>query len=409
MRTWSVISLLPSVVREEKSEPSSFLFKSCVHRAGWVLETSERIHRNGYVSVENGTIRSVGSGQGPKGVPIIDHGQGVLTAALVNAHTHLELSALRGQIPMGGGFQNWVATLIEKRSALTESEMAIGISEGIQELIDTGCAVIGEISSLGQSWSALQNSGLSGLCFQEFLGNIAPKETAFARLTDAPLQKSLAGHAPHTSAPDLLIALKNRSREQALPFSIHLSESLAEHEFITTATGQWAGFLTERGIDFTTWGLPAPSPVAYLDRIGLLDAQTIAVHLLFTRPEDIDLLAKRNTTVCVCPRSNLNLHGRLPDLQKMMQAGLTICMGTDSLASAPSLNLWEEMRLIAEHFPMLSLADIWNMATFNGALALGLSKLFGSLERGHRASMVYVPIEATDSSNLLEKLVYGEK
>lgn len=193
-----------------------------------------------------------------------------------------------------------------------------------------------------------------------------------------------------------------------LPFSIHLSESEAEMEFITTATGAWANFLSGRGIDFSEWGLPAASPVSYLDRIGILDDKTLVVHLLCALKKDFDLLAKRGGTVCVCPRSNKNLHGKLPDLPGMMQAGLRICLGTDSLASVSSLSLWEEMKLLAIRFPMIPPAEIWAMATVNGADALGFSDLFGKIEPGLIPAMLYVPVNASRPVAVLEKMVHGE-
>lgn len=380
----------------------------CVHRAGWVIIDPFQIYKNGHVAVENGRILSVGTGPGPGGRKIVDHGPGVLSPALVNAHTHLELCALNGKISYHDGFRNWVAGLLEKRDALTEAEITAGITNGIAESLQSGCTVIGEISSLGHSWHPLLESGLSGVFFQEFLGNDRPLP-AEALTATATLRKSLAGHAPHTTAPRLLQKIKKTTRKQGMLMSIHVSESADEIEFITSAAGAWADFLSLRGIDFSDWGLPAASPVTHLKRLGILDGKTIAVHLLQARQKDFDLLAACGVKACVCPRSNFNLHGRLPDISGMLSAGLTVCFGTDSPASVSTLSVWDEMKLVAAQYPSIAPQEILAMATMNGARALGFEKDFGALRPGMSPAMVYLPINASSPSTLLEKLVYGEE
>jgi len=378
-----------------------------VHRAGWVVADPWHIYQEGFVHIEKGVIKGIGNGRSPEGISVIHHGPGVLASALVNAHTHLELGALCGKLPFDKGFQCWVSDLLQKRSDLSTQEMTAGILRGTAELMESGCAVVGEVSTLGASREILFSSGLAGVWFEEFLGNSIPA-APFRRKASGTLCSALAGHAPHTSDPNLLKTLKAHTRHNELPFSIHVSESEAEMEFITTAKGHWADFLSRRGIDFSDWGLPASSSVFHLDRLGILDEKTLAVHLLHAQKKDFDLLTERGVTACICPRSNQNLHGRLPDLSGMMQAGLQICLGTDSLASVSSLSLWEEMKLVATRFPTISPAQIWAMATVNGAAALGVSPLFGTLQAGRVPAMLYVPVNASRPAAVLEKMVFGE-
>lgn len=387
---------------------TSFRERPVVHRAGWVVADPRHVYKEGYVHIEKGVIRTTGSGRPPGGATVIDHGPGVLTAAMVNAHTHLELGALCGKLPFDKGFQHWVSDLLQQRDDLSNEEIKGGILKGITELIESGCAVLGDISTLGASWEILIKSGMAGVWFHEFLGNSIP-ETPSRREEGGAIRSAFAGHAPHTSSPNLLSVLKKITRERGLPFGIHVSESEAEMEFITTATGTWAAFLSRRGIVFSDWGLPATSPVFHLDRLGILDEKTLVVHLLHSQKKDLELLAERGVTVCICPRSNENLHGRLPDLFGMMAAGVPVCLGTDSLASVPSLSLWEEIRLVATRYPTVSPAQIWAMATVNGARALGVSELFGTLRPGRAPAMLYVPVAASTPSAVLEKMVFGDR
>ncbi|MDX9787355.1 MAG: amidohydrolase family protein [Desulfobacterales bacterium] len=389
--------------------PSGTLdISTTVHRAGWVIASPHAIYKNGYVAVENGWITSVGMGSAPPCPKTIDHGPGVLAPALVNAHTHLELGALRNKISYHQAFSKWVATLLEKRTALSNEQIMAGIQCGIDELKQSGCAVIGDISSLGYSRRPLANSHLSGIYFREFLGNLIPEPTDFLSATGT-LRNSLAGHAPHTTSPNLLKAIKKATRKKGLPMSIHLSESGDELTFILSAGGDWADFLFQRGIDFSTWGLPCATPVVHLDRLGILDNKTVAVHLLQARQKDFDLLAKHGVNICVCPRSNFNLHGKLPDISGMLSTGLNVCFGTDSLASVSTLSVWDEMKLVAINYPSISPQEIFAMATVNGARALGFETQFGMLKQGMFPAMLYLPVNASNPSTLLEKMVYGEE
>jgi len=218
---------------------------------------------------------------------------------------------------------------------------------------------------------------------------------------------SFAGHAPHTTAPGVLTALKRACDGRGLPFSIHLAESSDEMEFIQTARGKWADFLKERRIDFSGWPLPARSPVSYLDRLGILGAGLLAVHLVHADAPDIALLAQNRVSVCLCPRSNMALHGRLPDVARLAGAGLCLCLGTDSLACVDSLSVLDEMAFVAYKCPSLGPADLLDMATINGAKALGIDKAFGSLEPGKRGIMACLPVTAENEKALLERIVFS--
>ena len=336
---------------------------------------------------------------------MIDHGPGVLMPALINAHTHLELGALKGKIPCSNGFESWVRHLLKARADLTSAAMMTGIWAGIEELETTGCGAIGEIATLGLSENPFFASTLGGIWFKEHLGDqlssLSKGELIGAR-------RSWAGHAPHTTSPALLAHLKNETRRHHRPFSIHLSESPQEVEFIQSAQGAWADFLTERRIDFSSWPLPSRSPVAYLDQLGLLDERTLAVHVLQADAQDFKILAEHNVAVIVCPRSNQRLHRQSPNITGMLEAGLRVCLGTDSLASCDSLNLFDEMAATARQFPGISPQTLLSMATIHGAASLGLKSQFGTLNPGDRFTAIYAPVAVTKPNLLLEYIAHNQ-
>lgn len=379
-----------------------------LHRAGWVLQDPRTLIPNGYVRVLAGQIREVGpwrQAASPAGrEPVFDHGPGVLMPALVNAHTHLELSGFKDQLDCTRGFGPWVQALLQLRDQTAPAVLAAAAEMGVQEIVTTGTGTVCEISSLGLTDQLLRRSGLSGFWAREILGNLEnPPDTALPDWSGV-VKPALAGHAPHTTAPALLTTLKQVDETYQRPFAIHVSESEEEAEFISSSSGAWADFLTERGIDFSDWGLPARSPVAYLEALGVLNVRTLAVHVLQADEHDLDLLQRRRTPVCVCPRSNQALHGRRPDIPAMLARRMTVCLGTDSLASTPSLDLFDEMAFIARHYPALDPSQILAMATAFGATALGQPAL-GKLDRGCSSRMIYVPGPFATRKELIETIV----
>jgi len=381
-----------------------------LHRAGWVVQDPWNVIANGCVRVAAGQIQAVGPyaqmTAAIERVPVIDHGPGVLMPALINAHTHLELSGFKGQVDCSRGFGPWVRALLELRETHTPAELTAAAESGLREMTATGTGTLYEISSLGLTAATVARSGLSGFWALEVLGNASNEPDT--TLSDWPgaIQPTLAGHAPHTTAPALLAYLKQAVEAYKRPFSIHVAESAAEVEFIVRGRGAWAEFLTERGIDYSNWNLPARSPIAYLDTLGLLNERTLAVHVLQVDTDDLDILQQRQTPVCVCPRSNLALHGRLPDIPDMLARNILVGLGTDSLASTPSLNLFDEMAFVAIHYPALDPAQILAMATATGAAALG-QPAEGRIVPGAAARLIYVPVSCATSKQLIETLVHN--
>ncbi|MDA3894542.1 MAG: amidohydrolase family protein [Desulfobacteraceae bacterium] len=378
---------------------------SITHRAGWVLIDPENIIENGFVKTESGKIVDVGQGRGcGLSDKIIDHGSGVLMPGLVNAHTHLELSALKNKTNTNSGFIAWVQSVIEKRNEAGEKKLFSGIYDGISELAESGSLIAGEIASLGLSRQPFLNSKISGVWFREYLGVDTSASFECEKISEDKIV-SVAGHAPHTTASDLLVQLKSVTDKSCLPFSLHLAESKEEVEFIATGKGQWADFLNDRKVDTSAIKLTGAGPVKYADQMGLLDANTLAVHLVFADNNDIRLLADRHVHVCICPRSNQVLHRHLPDVPLMVKSGLKLCLGTDSLASNDSLSIFDEMQFLSKSFSDISPTEIVSMATVNGVVALGFEKHFGRLTPGRRARMIYLPINEHTVNHILESIV----
>lgn len=375
--------------------------KPRLYRSGWVMLEPDRWMENGLVEVADGRIASVCRASTSGDVK--DCGPGVIMPALVNAHTHLGLSALNGLADNRAGFVDWVEELILLRSLLSPQDIWTAVEDAIGDLLDSGTGLIGEVGEFGPVAEAILRSDLNAVIFQEILGNGAsfPERPAD---TDA-VSHAYAGHGLHTTSPNTLRALKEAGKGK--PFSIHLAESDAETEFLATGAGEWADLLTSRGIDFSDWDLIGERPVPRALRLGLLDPETLATHLLEADRDEIELIAKTRASVCACPRSNLALHGKTPDLESFMAAGLNVALGTDSLASAPSLNMLDEMAFVADRYPSLSPHSILSMAGRNAARALGREDL-GVIAPGKTANLIYVGLSAESSGAAAERLVSGD-
>ena len=377
--------------------------KTQFHGAGWIIVDPWTIIQNGCIEVNNGSIVRVHEYK--PGHDMIDHGPGALVSPLVNTHLHLELSALKGCLPFDQGFGTWVKSLLEKRGTFSDQKLIQAVKDSARDLKRNGTLWVGDIASLDIVRPIAAQLSLNGLFFQEFLGTSIP---TLSLSKGELLSFGVAGHAPHTTSPQVLRTLKKQAQSQRLVFSIHLAESEDEKEFIREQKGGWADFLASRGIDFSTWQIKSNTPVGYLSDLGLLDASTIAVHLLNVSDKDIECLAQSKTKVCLCPRSNENLHKKLPDIEKMFKHGIQPAMGTDSLASCQSLDLFDEMAFVQKKYPTIDPAYILAMATINGACALGAQQLTGSLETGKRADFLYSSVMAKNKKDLLEKLVSNE-
>jgi aminodeoxyfutalosine deaminase len=374
--------------------------KPRLHKAKWVMVEPEVWIENGMVEVTSGRISVVGKAHA--GADVHDHGSGVILPALINAHTHLSLSALSGRMRPGIGFVEWVKELIEARTAFSPQQILTAANQAADVVKQAGTGLVAEVGPWEPGAESMTRAGLEGIVFLEMLGNCPT-------LPDVPdnrngLSFSYAGHALHTTAPETLRAVKAAAAKRECVCTFHLAESDAETEFLSTGTGSWADLLRSRGIDFNDWDLKSERPVARAERLGLLSPGTLAVHCLDVDQTEVSVLARSGASICVCARSNLALHGQLPMIEAFLDAGMNVALGTDSLASSPSLNLFEEMAFVADNYPGLRPEMILAVASRNGAKALRRSDL-GTIRPGQTARLIFVELEADSAEGAAQQLV----
>ena len=380
-------------------------------RARWVLPISAPPIEHGEVAVRDGRILGVAhSGCDFRATEELDLGEAALLPGLVNVHTHLELTVLRGFCEHADFFR-WIRRLTRtKYEDLTREDFEISARLGAIEAVRTGTTTVGDAGDQRVVAKALGESGLRGTAFQEVFGP-APEdcepalrtlEEALAAqegLTNDRVRLGVSPHAPYTVSAPLLEAVAGLAAQRDLPLTIHAGESRAEGDFLRHGTGPFAEHLRSRGI---TWEPPGVSPVAYLSRLGILDVRPLLVHVVDCDSSDVELLRRADAAVAHCPKSNAKLgHGVAP-YAEWVEAGLRVGLGTDSAVSNNTLDLIDETRVASFFMRQRTRSKrpegesyasrLLERMTLGGAEALGLSDEIGSLEVGKCADLVAIDL-----------------
>ena len=386
-------------------------------RAAWACPIDQPPIRDAVVAVEDGIIRSISSGSRFPDPGCRDLGNVALLPGLINAHTHLELSWLRGRVPPASKFTDWVKTLFAIRGrpdgVMTAGQIA-PIHEAIAELRGTGTCAVGDISNSLMAVGPMRQADLDGVVFHELLGfrerdGALLERSREARMTatNAGARVSLAAHAPYSTSLELFGAIRAAVDDSACPImSVHLGESEEEIEFLQNGTGDWRGMLELIGAWRDDWQVPGCDPVTYLDRHGVLDDRTLVIHGVQFGDRELARLAEIGATLVTCPRSNQWVGVGYPPVERFYQSGVNVAVGTDSLASVGDLNLFSELAAMHWLAPAVPAAKILESATLAGARALGLGDELGSLTPGKRAAIIAVQLPAR-VADVEEYLVSG--
>ena len=395
------------------------------YHAAWILPIVEPPIRDGWVAVDRGRIVAYGAYGGVArraqgdGAREIDLGNVALMPGLVNAHTHLELSYLHDEVPPASAFVTWVRGVMAARRRRPDPhapEIMDGIERAVAACLASGTAVVGDISNTLATFGPLTKSDLAAVVFYELIRFNAPDPEglvgAACRDIEAlgateRVRAGLAAHAPYSVAPLVLRAIREAvDRDPFGACSIHLSESVEEVEFIKTGQGPWRALLEEVGAWDPAWVPPGGSPVRFLDDTGFLNAHVLAVHGVQMTRDDLARLAAHGTTLVTCPRSNGHTGAGAPPIADFYDSGVRVAVGTDSLASAPDLNLFAELATMRALAPSVPPSRLLASATVDGAYALGFDADYGTIESGKLARLIAVEV-SDDGVDVEEYLVSG--
>lgn len=377
--------------------------------ARWVFPVSRPPIPDGVVTCQAGRITFVGSRQDRR--PDHDLGNLALIPGLVNAHTHLDLSHLRGLVPPSGDFPGWLRAVIGHRRAGSSEKTANAVRDGLAECINYGTTLVGDIAGLGASWEICAAAPLRAVVFYELLG-LPPDRAGLARdaaelwlqshYPTATCRPGLSPHAPYSVRASLFAEANRLADAQNAMLATHLAESPAELELLQTHTGPFVSFLQELGV-WDSAGLSA-SPARVIRDCSDHNVRTLLIHANYLRSSTV---IPNHATVVYCPRTHAAFgHAPYP-LADFLRRGVRVALGTDSLASNPDLSVLSEARFVRERFSELSGETILRLATLQGAEALGFADVTGSLDVGKSADLVAIELPDEEASDPHELLLRG--
>jgi cytosine/adenosine deaminase-related metal-dependent hydrolase len=269
-------------------------------------------------------------------------------------------------------------------------------------------SAVGDISNRLSAVHALADQGIGGSVFHEVFGareeplraavhalGAAVKETV-GEWPTTDLVYAVAPHTLYTTHPTVVRDLMARAHGDGVVTSLHLAEHAAERRALEGGEGpmvEWLHVRTHGATDGFPW--PRKSPIAEADALGALGPHVLSVHLTDARPDEMPLLRERDARVVLCPRSNLHIELKLPPLLALRSAGVEAALGTDSLASNASLDVLAEAVALRDRFPTVPASELVQMATWNGARALGRKDL-GRIAKGARPGIAAVDGTASD-------------
>lgn len=385
-----------------------------LYTARFLLPIDRPPIEDGALLVENGLIRAVGSRQqlaaAHPGAAVVDFGDAVVLPPMANAHTHLELTAYPEWAgPLGGAaapgsFVDWILQLVRVRRSVSPGQVKISLAAGLDACLAAGTGVVGDILTSLDAANAYAASPLRGTVFCEVLGldrkMIAQRLDSINVMIASDCSKGLAWgvspHAPYTLDEATARQVSRFAKSRALPLAMHIAETLDEVDFLQDGGGP----IAERLYAEAGWSLPARQdgglrPVDWADRQEWLLPGSLVVHGVHVNADEIRRLARQRCSVVLCPRSNSAFGAARAPLAGYRSAGVNLALGTDSLASSPSLSVWDELAFAQDWFAgALSAADWLAVATLGGARALGLDGKLGSLTPAKEASFQVLPAPA---------------
>jgi cytosine/adenosine deaminase-related metal-dependent hydrolase len=372
---------------------------------------------DGVVAVEGGRIAWVGPAA--ERAADLDLGDVAIIPGLVNAHTHLELSRMPGDDgPAPGESQNeieWLREMTLRRlSGAWKPVYADNVKRNLASTIEAGTTLVGDITTAGLSWGPIAAAPARGVVFAEVIGlkrhrGLITSGEAWKWLGSIDHQDQIAAnarpglspHAPYSTAGWLY----HNAAGSRLPLTTHLAETPEELRLLEHRDGPLRGFLEEVGAWDDEWEPIGPRPADYIRKGELRDADWLVAHGTYIEPSDFwrfqpqASIGDRRVAIAFCPRTNARFGHHAHPYRTLLAKGAIVCLGTDSLASSPTLGVLDEMRFLHARDGSLSGELLLTMATLFGAWALRAETAAGSLRPGKSADLAVVRLPNRDEAD----------
>lgn len=362
-------------------------------RARWLFPVDQPPLRHGTLTMTGDRIVAVE----PAGrrTPDLDLGNVGMLPGLVNAHTHLDLGELRGRMP-AGEFADWLRAVVAYRRATPPAALEASVRAGAKESLLHGTTLLGDISGEGLSADVLAAGPLRSTVYYELIGLTksrarqtwqAARDWLKQRRGTMVCRPGLSPHAPYTVRRGLF-RLAGRTNDRFLPLALHLAETPEEEQLLTSHSGPLRQLLEALG----AWDESGLAPnFAWILSQCSNPGRLALIHSNHFRPSAAHVVH--------CPRTHAYFGRAAQVLPRLLQAGIEVALGTDSLASNPDLSVLAEMRFVHQRHPDVDGAAIFRMATLAGAAALGWETQVGTLSAGKQADWVTVDLPAPDHAD----------
>ncbi len=372
---------------------------------------------DGCVTIAGEQIVAVG--RAGNDVELVDLGDVAIVPGLVNAHTHLEFADITAPLGKPGmPLPDWIRLVMAHRRAAVASP-GQSVQQGLQECLHSGSTTLGEIATRDWRGEIASSGPLSPevVMFREGIAptaeRVGPAVSAAEAFLASPdgllhVHPALSPHAPYTVHPRLLDSLVDLARRHDVPLAMHLAESREELELLHTGGGPFRELL----IELNAWDAASDarlnSILTYLERLACAP-RALVIHGNYLSADEQTFLAERAASMSLvyCPRTHAFFNHEPYPLAERLQHGVRVALGTDSRASSPDLDLWSEMRFVAEQHPDVSLKTVLQLGTSAGARALGLGSQVGTLEAGKTANLAIIALDS-NGADPYERLLLGE-
>jgi cytosine/adenosine deaminase-related metal-dependent hydrolase len=374
---------------------------------------------SGAVVVEGDRIVAVG----PRDEILREHheeprelGQAVLIPGLVNAHCHLDYTEFAGEVPLQRTFTEWLGAIVARKELKTPQDFARGVEKGLKRSLETGTTTVANVESCFEVLDLLDLDAIPQRVwwFLELIDvgqNVSAQELLDRAMTQIAKHRKthhgfgLSPHAPYSASDALYRRAAQLARNYGWPLMTHVAETTEEDQMFRQGQGPMYDFFQRLGRNMSD--CRHGNPFEVLGQRGIFGENCIAVHVNVFTPQDLQWLAKTKTSLVHCPKSNEFFRRGVPPLVGWQQAGLNICLGTDSMASNDDLDMFAEMRLLAEYYPELPAEELLAMATKNPAKALGAADEIGSIAVGKSADLIAVEMPTRDEEPTAAAILGG--
>ena len=394
--------------------------RATILRAGWIVPAQAPPLADGAVVTAGGRIVRVGPWRtvephvGP--ADTVRHvADSAVLPGLLNAHTHLGLSDMAGKFKPTENFPAWIGRLTGRLMLRSAGSARRAVETGRDLALTAGTAGGAEITYDSALADPLADGGVRWTVFGELfrfgdkaVAHVARTAEALADLAGRTgLAVGLAPHAPYSTGAEVFLAARREADARGWPVTTHLHETEEEFAFTERGEGPFAAWMRRLRVLPSGWRPPGVRPIPLLAEAGFFAGPVLVAHANYLTDDEIGILARSGSAVAWCPRSHAFFGHRDHPWRRLRAAGVPVCLGTDSLASAPSLSMLDEIRFVFSREPGADPQTLLAMATVEGARALGAADRLGDLREGLSAAACVVgPLPRTD--NPLAAILAGE-